>query len=168
MRATLADEKAPLAARKSAFDLLKRDSESAAAFASMLDQESFRAAVIPLLARSQDPAVAAALLKRFAAFNEADRAAALQHALRQSCFRRRITQSHRSEGHRQNRGDLYPDGLFGRGNVGEHGDDQKTARAIMDFVRRGGRLGLVCDSTTAPACPFPSSASMPRHKPSAP
>jgi KDO2-lipid IV(A) lauroyltransferase len=35
--------------------------------------------------------------------------------------------------------------LFGRGNVGEHGDDQKTARAIMDFVRRGGRLGLVCD-----------------------
>ena len=43
------------------------------------------------------------------------------------------------------RKDLYPDGLFGRGKVGEHGDDQKTARAIMDFVRRGGRLGLVCD-----------------------
>ncbi|MCP4781654.1 MAG: lipid A biosynthesis acyltransferase [Hyphomicrobium sp.] len=46
---------------------------------------------------------------------------------------------------RDQRKDLYPDGLFGRGNVGEHGDDQKTARAIMDFVRRGGRLGLVCD-----------------------
>jgi len=46
---------------------------------------------------------------------------------------------------RDQRKDLYPGGLFGRGNVGEHGDDQKTARAIMDFVRRGGRLGLVCD-----------------------
>ena len=46
---------------------------------------------------------------------------------------------------RDQRKDLYPDGLFGRGSVGEHGDDQKTARAIMDFVRRGGRLGLVCD-----------------------
>ena len=46
---------------------------------------------------------------------------------------------------RDQRKDLYPGGLFGRGNVGEHSDDQKTARAIMDFVRRGGRLGLVCD-----------------------
>jgi putative heme-binding domain-containing protein len=78
-RATLADEKAPLAERKSAFELLKRvgDSESSLAFASMLDQDSFRSAIIPLLARSQDPAVAAALLKRFATYNEADRAAAL-------------------------------------------------------------------------------------------
>ncbi|MCK5497024.1 MAG: lipid A biosynthesis acyltransferase, partial [Hyphomicrobiaceae bacterium] len=46
---------------------------------------------------------------------------------------------------RDQRKDLYPGGLFGRGSVGEHSDDQKTARAIMDFVRRGGRLGLVCD-----------------------
>jgi len=53
------------------------------------------------------------------------------------------------------RKDLYPDGLFGRGKVGEHGDDQKTARAIMDFVRRGGRLGLVCDLYDRTGLPVP-------------
>ncbi|WP_072392853.1 lipid A biosynthesis acyltransferase [Hyphomicrobium sp. CS1GBMeth3] len=47
---------------------------------------------------------------------------------------------------RWQRRNLYPGGLFGRGKVeGEHGDDQKTARILTDFVRRGGRLGLVCD-----------------------
>ena len=53
------------------------------------------------------------------------------------------------------RKDLYPDGLFGRGRVGDHGDDQKTARAIMDFVRRGGRLGLVCDLYDRTGIPVP-------------
>jgi KDO2-lipid IV(A) lauroyltransferase len=56
---------------------------------------------------------------------------------------------------RAQRKDLYPDGLFGRGSVGEHGDDQKTARAIMDFVRRGGRLGLVCDLYDRAGMPVP-------------
>jgi KDO2-lipid IV(A) lauroyltransferase len=56
---------------------------------------------------------------------------------------------------RYQRKDLYPDGLFGRGKVGEHGDDQKTARAIMDFVRRGGRLGLVCDLYDRTGVPVP-------------
>lgn len=56
---------------------------------------------------------------------------------------------------RAQRKDLYPDGLFGRGRVGEHGDDQKTARAIMDFVRRGGRLGLVCDLYDRTGIPVP-------------
>ncbi|HEY7669683.1 MAG TPA: lipid A biosynthesis acyltransferase [Hyphomicrobium sp.] len=56
---------------------------------------------------------------------------------------------------RAQRKDLYPDGLFGRGRVGEHGDDQKTARAIMDFVRRGGRLGLVCDLYDRTGMPVP-------------
>ena len=56
---------------------------------------------------------------------------------------------------RDQRKDLYPDGLFGRGRVGEHGDDQKTARAIMDFVRRGGRLGLVCDLYDRKGIPVP-------------
>jgi KDO2-lipid IV(A) lauroyltransferase len=56
---------------------------------------------------------------------------------------------------RAQRKDLYPDGLFGRGSVGEHGDDQKTARAIMDFVRRGGRLGLVCDLYDRTGMPVP-------------
>lgn len=47
---------------------------------------------------------------------------------------------------RDQRAHLYPGGLFGRGRVqGDHGDDQRTARAITDFVRNGGRLGMVCD-----------------------
>jgi len=56
---------------------------------------------------------------------------------------------------RAQRKDLCPGGLFGRGNVGEHGDDQKTARAIMDFVRRGGRLALVCDLYDRTGMPVP-------------
>lgn len=47
---------------------------------------------------------------------------------------------------RWQRRDLYPGGLYGRGKVeGSHGDSQKTARVITDFVRRGGQLGMVCD-----------------------
>lgn len=47
---------------------------------------------------------------------------------------------------RDQRRDLYPGGLFGRGIVeGDHSEHQKTARLITDFVRRGGRLGMVCD-----------------------
>ena len=47
---------------------------------------------------------------------------------------------------RDQRRELYPSGLFGRGKVaGDHGDDRKTARVITDFVRNGGRLGMVCD-----------------------
>ncbi len=47
---------------------------------------------------------------------------------------------------RWQRRDLYPGGLYGRGKVeGGHGDSQKTARLITDFVRRGGQLGMVCD-----------------------
>ncbi len=47
---------------------------------------------------------------------------------------------------RYQRRNLYPGGLFGRGKVeGDHGDDRKTARLITDYVRKGGRLGMVCD-----------------------
>jgi KDO2-lipid IV(A) lauroyltransferase len=47
---------------------------------------------------------------------------------------------------REQRKDLFTGGLFGRGKVeGDHGEAQKTARLIHDFVRRGGRLGMVCD-----------------------
>lgn len=47
---------------------------------------------------------------------------------------------------RAQRRELYPGGLFGRGKVeGDHGDNQRTARLITDFVRRGGQLGIVCD-----------------------
>lgn len=57
---------------------------------------------------------------------------------------------------RDQRKDLYPDGLFGRGRVeGDHGESQKTARAIMDYVRRGGRLGVVCDLYDKTGLPVP-------------
>jgi KDO2-lipid IV(A) lauroyltransferase len=54
------------------------------------------------------------------------------------------------------RRDLYPGGLFGRGRVeGDHGDNQKTARILTDFVRTGGRLGLVCDLYDRSGTPVP-------------
>jgi KDO2-lipid IV(A) lauroyltransferase len=57
---------------------------------------------------------------------------------------------------RRQRKDLYPGGLFGRGKVeGEHGESQKTARLITDFVRRGGRLGFVCDLFDRTGIPVP-------------
>lgn len=57
---------------------------------------------------------------------------------------------------RAQRKDLYPGGLFGRGRVeGDHGESQKTARAIMDYVRQGGRLGVVCDLWDRTGLPVP-------------
>jgi len=57
---------------------------------------------------------------------------------------------------REQRKDLFPGGLFGRGKVeGDHGDTQRTARAISDHVRRGGRLGLVCDLYDRTGIPVP-------------
>jgi Kdo2-lipid IVA lauroyltransferase/acyltransferase len=57
---------------------------------------------------------------------------------------------------RDQRKDLYPGGLYGRGKVeGDHGDTQRTARLIMDYVRRGGRLGLVCDLYDRTGIPVP-------------
>lgn len=44
---------------------------------------------------------------------------------------------------RETRRRLYPGGLLGKGRDAAEG--QTTARLIMDFVRQGGRLGLVCD-----------------------
>jgi Kdo2-lipid IVA lauroyltransferase/acyltransferase len=52
---------------------------------------------------------------------------------------------------------LYPGGLLGKGRIdGSPEEGQKTARQIMDFVRQGGRLGLVCDlhDRTGLAVPF--------------
>jgi KDO2-lipid IV(A) lauroyltransferase len=57
---------------------------------------------------------------------------------------------------RDQRKDLYPGGLFGRGRVeGDHGESQKTARIIMDYVRRGGRLGIVNDLYDKTGLPVP-------------
>lgn len=57
---------------------------------------------------------------------------------------------------RDQRRNLYPGGLFGRGGVeGDHGESRKTARVIMDYVRRGGRLGMVCDLYDRTGMPVP-------------
>jgi Kdo2-lipid IVA lauroyltransferase/acyltransferase len=57
---------------------------------------------------------------------------------------------------RDQRRDLYPGGLLGRGKVeGDHGEGQKTARYIMDYVRRGGRLGIVADLYDRTGIPVP-------------
>jgi Kdo2-lipid IVA lauroyltransferase/acyltransferase len=57
---------------------------------------------------------------------------------------------------RDQRRDLYPGGLLGRGKVeGDHGEGQKTARFIMDYVRRGGRLGVVADLYDRTGLPVP-------------
>ena len=54
------------------------------------------------------------------------------------------------------RRDLYPGGLLGKGRIiGNLEDGQKTARLIMDFVRQGGRLGLVCDLYDRSGLPVP-------------
>ncbi|MBL9144965.1 MAG: DUF1080 domain-containing protein [Verrucomicrobiaceae bacterium] len=63
-RTTLADATKPIAARRAAFDLLKLvgDNDATPIFAKLLDQPEFTTAVIPLLARSNDPATALTLL----------------------------------------------------------------------------------------------------------
>jgi Kdo2-lipid IVA lauroyltransferase/acyltransferase len=54
------------------------------------------------------------------------------------------------------RRDLYPGGLLGKGRVnGSREEGQKTARLITDFVRKGGRLGLVCDLYDRTGIPVP-------------
>ena len=51
---------------------------------------------------------------------------------------------------------LYPGGLLGKGRInGSIEEGQKTARQIMDFVRQGGRLGLVCDLHDRTGLPVP-------------
>jgi len=57
---------------------------------------------------------------------------------------------------RHQRRDLYPGGLLGKGKVdGNWEEGQKTARQITDFVRNGGRLGLVCDLYDKSGLPVP-------------
>ena len=43
---------------------------------------------------------------------------------------------------RDMRKDLYPGGLFGKGQIEQN---QRTARIMTDYVRQGGRLGIVSD-----------------------
>jgi Kdo2-lipid IVA lauroyltransferase/acyltransferase len=54
------------------------------------------------------------------------------------------------------RRNLYPGGLLGKGRInGSREEGQKTARLITDFVRKGGRLGLVCDLYDRTGLPVP-------------
>jgi putative membrane-bound dehydrogenase-like protein len=95
MRRTLADGGRPAAERKAAFALLRRTGDPAALpfFARLLDDPDFRSVVIPLLARSNDPATAEALLQRLASFTEADRAAALTTLSSQAALARVLLQA---------------------------------------------------------------------------
>ena len=57
---------------------------------------------------------------------------------------------------RHQRRDLYPGGLLGKGKVdGSREEGQRTARQITDFVRNGGRLGVVCDLFDKTGLPVP-------------
>lgn len=57
---------------------------------------------------------------------------------------------------RRQRKDLYPGGLLGKGKVdGSWEEGQRTARQIMDHVRNGGRLGVVCDLYDKSGLPVP-------------
>ncbi len=48
---------------------------------------------------------------------------------------------------RDQRRTLFPGGLLAKGKASrtDHAEGQRTARQIMDFVRQGGRLGIVAD-----------------------
>ena len=53
---------------------------------------------------------------------------------------------------RAQRRELYPGGLFGKGALEE---SQRTARIMTDYVRQGGRLGLVADLHDGKGLPVP-------------
>ncbi|MBS0238538.1 MAG: lipid A biosynthesis acyltransferase [Proteobacteria bacterium] len=73
-----------------------------------------------------------------------------------ACVYRSVNNPYIDKYIRHQRRDLYPGGLFGRGRVeGDHGESQKTARVIMDYVRNGGRLGVVCDLYDKTGLPVP-------------
>ena len=57
---------------------------------------------------------------------------------------------------RAQRKDLFPGGMLGKGRVdGSWEGGQKTARYIMDYIRHGGRLGLVADLFDKQGLPVP-------------
>ncbi|RFC43907.1 MAG: beta-propeller fold [Verrucomicrobia bacterium] len=108
LRNILADDQAPEVRRHFAFEQLRRvdDAESLPLFAKLLENESLRSVIIPLLARAKDPSVAEALLKRFASLNMTDQgkalttltaraelAAPLLRAMKQGAFERKYVSS---------------------------------------------------------------------------
>ena len=95
LRGVLADDRASLAVRKSAFDLLKRvnDPEAVPIFVRLLGVDAFRSAAIPLVARSNDLAAASSLLDRFASLDENDRNAALIALSSRPSLRKKLLQA---------------------------------------------------------------------------
>jgi putative heme-binding domain-containing protein len=77
-RARLADNSLPEEERLETLRLLKQvgDTASVPIYLKLLDQPAFRSAVIPLLASTDDPAIAQELIERYPRFSEEDRAAA--------------------------------------------------------------------------------------------
>jgi KDO2-lipid IV(A) lauroyltransferase len=54
------------------------------------------------------------------------------------------------------RRNLYPGGLLGKGRInGSAEEGRRTARLITDYVRKGGRLGMVCDLYDRTGVPVP-------------
>ena len=78
-REVLANTQAPLADREAALGRLKlrRSAASQALYARLLDDASFRSAVLPLLSGADDAAAAQGILSHFASLNDADQAVAL-------------------------------------------------------------------------------------------
>jgi putative membrane-bound dehydrogenase-like protein len=79
LRTILADKSQSPERRQFAFDQLRRanDPASLPVFAGLLDNELLRSAVIPMLARSNDPNVAESLIATFASLKPEDQSAAL-------------------------------------------------------------------------------------------
>ncbi len=88
LREILADATADVGARQHAFGVLARaqDPASLPAFLSLLDESKFRAAVLPLLARFDQPEVARAILGHFASWDAGERVAALNALTSRASF----------------------------------------------------------------------------------
>jgi KDO2-lipid IV(A) lauroyltransferase len=57
---------------------------------------------------------------------------------------------------RAQRKDLFPGGLLAKGKAyGDNSEGQRTARLVMDYVRNGGRLGIVSDLYDKSGLPVP-------------
>lgn len=87
-RATLADVQAPLPSRQAAFALLKRvgDREAVPIYVTLLNDKSFRSAVIPLVGGSNDPVVATNLLAAYPTLSDGEKAAALTALASKAAF----------------------------------------------------------------------------------
>jgi putative membrane-bound dehydrogenase-like protein len=79
-RTALADDRASSEERQTALKLLKRagDTTGMPLYVKLLDDEKLRSPVLPLLARSSDPAVAQALITHFGVFSDTDKRAVLE------------------------------------------------------------------------------------------